>query len=343
MAAGAAAAGRWLGEEVFLHLVPPIVGLVAGAVVTVDFGLPERLAVGALAGEGLGIAMHAWTVFRTRDLRRRAIIEVAEAAIALRSWRLFTQRIPGEDIRGWAELPLGDAEDRLRAGTLNFPWQHAERRWASAWSDLLRARRELVARAGPFAFLLDSHERRRFQLVVKDLTAAIAAAAQLWATWDELAAYEQWGVRNDSQHDDLEKERAEGESELLAALARIAVGCAALERAAVPYREVPDAALEAQQARDLAARGLRVLKNRGQYLLKDGAPSSHLEASTLAGVKDVDLRMIARDRAFDFAGVRASEGWGNFGASLENAGQRFDHLTYRQRERLDDRASSPIL
>ncbi|MEK7861055.1 MAG: peptide deformylase, partial [Chloroflexota bacterium] len=74
-------------------------------------------------------------------------------------------------------------------------------------------------------------------------------------------------------------------------------------------------------------------------LLHDGAPYRCLESSSLAGVEEVDLQLIASRRDFDLIGVRSSEGWAHFSAALSNAGQRLEHLTYRHRPSLDDRAA----
>ncbi len=329
---------RWLGEDLVLHLAPPAAGLLVGAFFTVDVGLPQRLAIGALAGEVLGTVARGAAEWRTRDLRHRAVLAAADAAIALRATAVFTAPIPADLFGVSQQQRLEEVIETLRAGGYDFAWMQGQDRWASAWSDLLGARRNFESEVGPYAALLDSGGRRRVQFILADIQDAVGACAALDDIWRQLGSYVQWSVTDDSRYTELVDERAAAERRLRNALESSVHRCGEFERAALPYREIPDAEAQARRERERRKLALRVLRDRARMLLTDGAPYRLLEASTLAGVEGVTLRMIARGRAFDFVGDRAREGWGHFGAALSSAGQRFDHLTYHQAERVDDRA-----
>jgi hypothetical protein len=333
-------AGRWVGEQFLFRVVPAAVGVIGATVWEAEFPIVGRVAIGALLGEAAGLMMQAAIDFRTRDLGERAMLEVADAAIALRESELFTASLPGDsfDYSRGPRAALAVVLAAIRGPGLRFHFAQAERRWSGAWQDLDDARQRFTSAVGPYTPLLDGRDRRAVQLVVKDVDAAIGAAAGLTATWDELSTYLQFGETEDQRYSELEAERRIREGEFADALETLIQHCDGCERKALPHRIVTTPGQREEERASLHRRALAIVRRRAQGLLRDGVPEPACsESSTLAGTKDIDLRLIAATPTFDFIGERPLEGWSNFSAALSQAGTRFEHLTHHQEDRLHDR------
>jgi hypothetical protein len=293
-----------------------------------------QLSMGQLSTAAEG-AREARDAYLERDFFEEAIVDVAVAAYGYLRTPLLaaTPLEPGDEGLNVATLPA-----KARTGRLADRYQ-ATTSWRKVGADLQEAR-IVFRRESAVTAQLPLAARRAVHNIGRSGNDLVGHAYGLGAIWSEVQAYELSG--DPANH--IDRLRFDMEpifTKVAAAIQFVSRAVDELDElarreapqlwvAAAP--EEPTTISEAQRRR----RALEELAEIAAAVLTDGYRQEWLAYTPLASrLPDVDLRVIAKCRDFDFLEPHRQNGWLSMGNELEGAEARFTHRSELKHYRVD--------